>query len=103
MTDTHTQIAYYGLMGVGVGAALLMLIFGWPLLFRLFGIVMVPEDSTAILNKKFVLFGANKNLPDGAVVALSGEAGLQADMLPPGLHFLVASMLKDQLAATKGK
>lgn len=52
-----------------------------------FGVVIIPEDSIGIINKKFVLFGANKTLPDGAIVALKGEAGVQADALPPGLHF----------------
>ena len=52
-----------------------------------FGTVIVSEDEIGIVNKKWVLFGKNRTLPDGAIVALSGEAGLQADTLAPGIHF----------------
>jgi uncharacterized membrane protein YqiK len=54
---------------------------------RLFGVVMVPEDSVGVVNKKYVVFGQNRMLPAGAIIALNGEAGLQADALAPGLHF----------------
>ncbi len=54
---------------------------------RLFGVVIIPEDSLGVVNKKFVLFGGNRTLPDGAIIALKGEAGYQADTLAPGLHF----------------
>lgn len=54
---------------------------------KLLGVWVVPEDSVGIVTKKFVLFGNNKSLPDGSVVALKGEAGIQADTLAPGLHF----------------
>ena len=57
--------------------------------FRLFGVVIVPDDSIGTLTKKFVLIGANKELPPGKIVALNGEAGLQADTLAPGLHFFL--------------
>lgn len=67
--------------------ALALIALSYKLIFRLFGIVIVPEDRIGILNKKFVLFGGNKTLPDGRVVATNGEAGLQADTLAPGLHF----------------
>jgi uncharacterized membrane protein YqiK len=54
---------------------------------RLFGVVIVPEDSVGIVNKKYVVFGQHRTLPEGSIVALNGEAGLQADTLAPGLHF----------------
>ncbi len=57
--------------------------------FRLFGIVIVPDDSIGTVTKKFVLFGPNHELPPGKIVALLGEAGLQADTLAPGLHFFL--------------
>lgn len=57
------------------------------MVLRLFGMVIIPDDSIGIVTKKFVLFGDHKNLPDGSVVALNGEAGLQADSLAPGVHF----------------
>lgn len=33
-----------------------------------------------------MLIGKNKMLPDGSVIALNGEAGWQADTLPPGVY-----------------
>ena len=52
-----------------------------------FGTVIVSKDQVGIVNKKWVLMGTNRTLPDGAIVALHGEAGLQADTLAPGIHF----------------
>src|SRR5215510_13339261 len=52
-----------------------------------FLIVIVPEDSVGIVNKKYVVVGSHRTLPAGAIIALNGEAGLQADTLAPGLHF----------------
>ena len=70
---------------VGVFAVLfLALSYRWVL--RLLGVIMVPDDSVGVMTKKFVLFGANRRLPAGRIVALNGEAGYQADTLPPGLH-----------------
>lgn len=57
--------------------------------FRIFGIVYVPDDSIGTVIKKFVLFGSHKELPPGKIVALNGEAGFQADTLPPGLHWFL--------------
>lgn len=67
--------------------AALVLLFGYKLVFRLFGVVIIAQDSVGIINKKFVLFGRNRTLPDGAIIALNGEAGIQADTLAPGIHF----------------
>ena len=52
----------------------------------LFGVIIVPDDSIGVVTKKFVLFGTQRNLPDGRIVALNGEAGYQAETLSPGLH-----------------
>ena len=52
-----------------------------------FGMVIIPEDKIGLVTKKFVLFGANKSLPDGKIIALNGEAGFQADTLAPGLYW----------------
>jgi uncharacterized membrane protein YqiK len=56
-------------------------------IFRLFGIVIVPEDKIGLVTKKFVLFGQNKELSGDRIIATNGEAGLQADYLSPGIHF----------------
>jgi uncharacterized membrane protein YqiK len=73
---------------------LLCLLFGGVLLAFLFrpimqllGIVFVPEDKIGLVTKKFVLWGANRELPDGRIIAVKGEAGFQAQTLAPGLHF----------------
>ncbi len=52
-----------------------------------FGMVIVPEDKIGLVTKKFVLFGADKSLPDGRIIATKGEAGFQAKTLAPGLYF----------------
>jgi len=52
-----------------------------------FGMVMVPEDKIGLVTKKFVLFGADKSLPDGRIIATKGEAGYQAQTLAPGLYW----------------
>jgi uncharacterized membrane protein YqiK len=71
-----------------IGAVVLVLALALHrLVLRLFGMVVIPEDAIGIVTKKFVLFGTHKALPDGAVVALQGEAGVQADTLAPGVHF----------------
>jgi uncharacterized membrane protein YqiK len=56
------------------------------LILRLFGVIVVPDNSIGVSTKKFVLVGRNRRLPDGKIIALSGEAGFQADSLAPGLH-----------------
>ena len=66
---------------------LIVLIAAYKLILRIFGVIIIPKDSIGIVNKKFVLLGANRTLPDGEVIALKGEAGIQADTLPPGIHF----------------
>lgn len=69
-----------------IGALVLAVVF-YKLIFRLFGIVIVPEDKIGLITKKFVLFGANKGLSGDRIIATNGEAGLQANILPPGIHF----------------
>jgi len=41
-------------------------------IFRLFGIVIVPEDKIGLVTKKFVLFGANKELSGDRIIATNG-------------------------------
>ena len=65
-----------GLSGVGLLAALFVLSLG-------LGIVVIRENQVGLVVKKF----ARQSLPSGEFIALNGEAGYQADTLPPGLHF----------------
>jgi uncharacterized membrane protein YqiK len=65
-----------------IGGTVLILVFlpkiGWIL-----GLIVIGEREVGIITKKF----SKKNLPPGQMIALNGEAGLQADTLPPGWHF----------------
>ncbi len=65
---------------------IVMLLF-YRLFFRLFGIVIIPEDKIGLVTKKFVLFGDKKELPAGRIIAVDGEAGFQAQTLAPGIYF----------------
>ena len=71
---------------VGSIATVIIVLFFWRAILWVFGVIIVPDDSLGTVTKKFVLFGSNRNLPDGTIIALNGEAGFQADTLPPGLH-----------------
>jgi len=51
-----------------------------------FGMVIVPDDRIGLVVKKYVLSG-NKRLPDGRIIAINGEAGMQAKALAPGLYW----------------
>lgn len=63
----------------------LLVCYRWSL--RVFGVVIIPKGKIGQVNKKFVIFGRNRNLPGGAIIALNGEAGYQADTLAPGVHY----------------
>jgi len=47
------------------------------------GFVLIRERQVGVVVKRF----AGTSLPPGRLIALAGEAGLQADALAPGLHF----------------
>ncbi|MFN8309844.1 MAG: SPFH domain-containing protein [Chitinophagales bacterium] len=66
---------------------ILCIVFYKYILRFFFGMVIVPEDRIGLVTKKFVLFGSNKSLPDGRIIATNGEAGFQAQTLAPGLYF----------------
>jgi hypothetical protein len=46
--------------------------------------IIVPDDRIGLVVKKFTLYGS-KRLPDGRIIAINGEAGMQAKPLAPGL------------------
>ncbi len=73
-----------------------------------FGMVIVPEDKIGLVTKKFVLFGSNRQLPDGKIIALNGEPGYQADTLAPGLYWAYwvwqfSIEMQDLVVIEKGK
>jgi len=77
-------LGHWRLIAGALAAIILVLRYRWVL--ALCGVIIVPDDSVGVMTKKFVLFGRNRRLPAGRIVALNGEAGYQADTLPPGLH-----------------
>jgi len=82
-TATDGLLVRYG----WILALILVVVFHKLVLRIFFGTVIVSNDGIGVVNKKWVLFGKHRTLPDGAIVALNGEAGLQADTLAPGIHF----------------
>jgi uncharacterized membrane protein YqiK len=58
-------------------------------ILRLFGVVLIPQSSVGIVDKRYALVGRNRTLAEDQIVALNGEAGIQADTLAPGLHFFL--------------
>ena len=81
--------AGFGLLFTAMGLA-----DGWPergllALFAavfapvLMGIVIIREYQVGVIIKKF----ARRSLAAGELIALNGEAGYQADTLPPGIHY----------------
>ncbi len=69
--------------------ALVLLVVLYRLILRTFGVVLVPQDCIGIVDKKFSLVGRNRTLSEGKIIALNGEAGVQADTLAPGLHYFL--------------
>ncbi len=68
--------------------AIILCVLLYKFIFRfLLGMVIVPQDKMGLVTKKFVLFGPNRELPDGRIIATKGEAGFQAKALAPGLYF----------------
>lgn len=68
---------------------ILCLLFYKTILRIIFGMVMIPEDRIGLVTKKFVLYGENKELPDGRIIATKGEAGYQAKALAPGMYWFM--------------
>ncbi len=64
----------------------ILLILFYKLIFRIFGVIIIPEDKIGLVTKKFVLFGKSE-LPPGRIIAVEGEAGFQAQSLAPGIYF----------------
>lgn len=70
-----------------IGAIVVAVLLYKVILRVFFGLVIVPEDKIGLVTKKFVLFGANKELQGDRIIATNGEAGFQAKTLSAGLHW----------------
>ncbi len=66
------------LIQAGIILSFLFLTMGWWL-----GPVYIREFQSGLVVKRI----SSSSLPAGALIALEGEAGVQADLLAPGLHF----------------
>jgi uncharacterized membrane protein YqiK len=78
------QMEGFGLPGwiYPLGAIAILVVF-LPQIGWIAGLIVIGEREVGIVTKKF----SAKSLPAGQLIALNGEAGLQADTLPPGWHF----------------
>ena len=70
-------------MVMGLGFAWYWYALGLAALVLLSGFVLIRERQAGIVVKRF----AGRSLEPGRLIALAGEAGYQADLLAPGLHF----------------
>ncbi|MBB4806904.1 putative membrane protein YqiK [Chryseobacterium defluvii] len=69
------------------GISILFCLIFYKFILRVFfGLVIIPEDKIGLVTKKFVLLG-KQELPEGRIIATSGEAGFQAQTLAPGIYF----------------
>ncbi len=82
MGALQSFIASYGWV-----IGLMLVLVCYKLVLRFFGVLVVPDNHIGIVNKKFKIFGTNRNLPEGKIISLNGEAGWQADTLAPGLQY----------------
>jgi uncharacterized membrane protein YqiK len=65
---------------------LIAMVAGFKFVFRfVLGGVIVPDDRVGLVTKIFAL-GKNRELPPGRIIACNGEAGMQAEMLAPGIY-----------------
>ncbi len=83
VTQSVTRQIPYQAMGIESLIIIPAIIIGGCFLFG--GLVVIGEREVGIVVKKFTLSG--KGLPPGRLIALNGEAGLQADTLAPGWHW----------------
>ncbi len=74
------QVSPWGLIPVLLVGGVVIFV---PLFFG--GLVVIGEREVGIVVRKFTVSG--RGLPAGSLIALNGEAGLQADTLAPGWHW----------------
>src|SRR5690348_9205793 len=66
---------------------IIMFVGGWVLglvaLAFIVGVRVIGENESGLVVKRF-----GRSLPPGRLIAIDGEAGYQAKMLPPGVHLI---------------
>ncbi|MCF2147322.1 flotillin family protein [Desmonostoc muscorum LEGE 12446] len=88
ITQLQTNQTQYQTAGIDPFVLIPILVVGGLVIFvPLFfgGLVVIGEREVGIVVRKFTLSG--RGLPAGRLIALNGEAGLQADTLAPGWHW----------------
>ncbi|NTW20815.1 MAG: flotillin family protein [Nostocales cyanobacterium W4_Combined_metabat2_030] len=83
VTQTITRQIPYQSMAIELLIIVPVIIIGGCFFFG--GLVVIGEREVGIVVKKFTFSG--KGLPPGRLIALNGEAGLQADTLAPGWYW----------------
>ncbi|MFM9156635.1 MAG: flotillin family protein, partial [Dolichospermum sp.] len=83
ITNSVTRQIPYQTMGIEPLIIFPVIIIGGCIFFG--GLVVIGEREVGIVVRKFTFFG--KVLPPNRLIALNGEAGLQADTLAPGWHW----------------
>ncbi len=76
---------------LGVLLVLLILLAGRPL-------VNIGGEQIGIVERRYL----GRSLPEGRVIAMSGEIGIQARVLSPGLHLMIPFLFKVQKAPMIG-
>ncbi len=76
----------YVLLGVIIGVPLLLFL----LLVMTGAVVNIGGQQVGLLERRYV----GRGLPEGRVIAMRGEVGIQARVLPPGLHILIPFLYK---------
>jgi uncharacterized membrane protein YqiK len=88
VAQLQTHQIQYKTAGIDVfGLLPIVVVGGFVIFVPLFfgGLVVIGEREVGIIVRKFTLSG--RGLPPGRLIALNGEAGLQADTLAPGWHW----------------
>ncbi len=80
VVQTVRMDLFGSIVPIAIGGMIIICI---PLFFG--GLVVIGDREVGIVSKKFSFGG--KSLPPGDLIALNGEAGYQADTLPPGWHW----------------
>src|SRR5271169_4524396 len=79
MNMLHEILSFYPYLSILLGLILI-----W------FSIILVGGKEIAVLERRY--FG--RKMPQGRVIALAKEVGIQARTLGPGLHFLIPFLYK---------